>query len=149
MRRPLVKELEWGAIAKGLMRADGVIGPLPGLEFLVQGGELKRTGEDFIEFLRAEHSGFRSEVRSGLTLTVSPEAVVNFTLEGGGVEQTVRINTTNRKRQLPMSLLLGILGPKFRRHCLRCVYPGARQAFEGFLAGGCNLSGSRSNAAEF
>jgi len=41
--------------------------------------------------VRAEHSGFRAEVQSGLTLTVSQEAVVNFTLEVGGVEQTVEV----------------------------------------------------------
>ena len=39
--------------------------------------------------VRAEQPGFRTEVRSGLTLTVSQEAVVNFTLQPGAVEQTV------------------------------------------------------------
>src|SRR5207237_8461206 len=39
--------------------------------------------------VRVELPGFRSEVRSGLTLTVSQEAVVNFTLQPGAVEQTV------------------------------------------------------------
>jgi hypothetical protein len=53
----LVKELEWGAIAEGLMGADSVVGALPGLEFLVQGGELKRTREDFLEFLRMSSLG--------------------------------------------------------------------------------------------
>lgn len=41
--------------------------------------------------VRAEHAGFRSEVRSGLSLTVSQEAVVNFTLEVGAVEQTIAV----------------------------------------------------------
>jgi len=41
--------------------------------------------------IRAEHPGFRAEVRSGLTLTVSQEAVVNFTLELGAIEQTVAV----------------------------------------------------------
>src|SRR3990172_2966696 len=41
--------------------------------------------------VRAEHPGFRSEVRSGLTLTVSQEAVVNFTLDVGAIEQTVAV----------------------------------------------------------
>ncbi|MBI2817463.1 MAG: TonB-dependent receptor [Acidobacteria bacterium] len=41
--------------------------------------------------VRVEHAGFRSEVRSGLTLTVGQEAVVNFTLELGAVEQTVAV----------------------------------------------------------
>ena len=41
--------------------------------------------------VRAEHAGFRSQLRSGLTLTVSQEAVINFTLEVGAVEQTVAV----------------------------------------------------------
>src|SRR5438128_8781123 len=39
--------------------------------------------------VRVELPGFRTELRSGLTLTVSQEAVVNFTLQAGAVEQTV------------------------------------------------------------
>src|SRR5215471_6934648 len=39
--------------------------------------------------VRAELPGFRTEVRSGLTLTVSQEAVVNLTLQAGAAEQTV------------------------------------------------------------
>jgi hypothetical protein len=41
--------------------------------------------------VRSEHPGFQSEVRSGLTLTVGQEAVVNFTLELGAVEQSVSV----------------------------------------------------------
>ena len=41
--------------------------------------------------VRAEHPGFRIEERSGLTLTVSQEAVVNLTLEVGTIEQTVAV----------------------------------------------------------
>src|SRR5258708_5930442 len=41
--------------------------------------------------VRAEHGGFRTDLRSGLTLSVSQEAVVNFTLEVGAVEQTVAV----------------------------------------------------------
>ena len=41
--------------------------------------------------LRAEHAGFQSELRGGLVLAVSDEAVVNFTLQVGGVEQTVSV----------------------------------------------------------
>ena len=41
--------------------------------------------------VRAEHAGFRAEVRGGLTLTVSQEAVVNFTLEVGAIEQAVSV----------------------------------------------------------
>src|SRR5262245_49257946 len=39
--------------------------------------------------VRVELSGVRTEVRSGLTLTVAQEAVENFTLQAGAVEQTV------------------------------------------------------------
>ena len=41
--------------------------------------------------VRAEHPGFQSELRGGLTLTVSQEAVVNMTLQVGAVEQTVAV----------------------------------------------------------
>jgi len=41
--------------------------------------------------VRAERSGFRAGVRSALTLTISDEAAVNFTLEPGGVDQTVTV----------------------------------------------------------
>jgi hypothetical protein len=41
--------------------------------------------------VRAEHSGFQAEVRSGLTLTVSQEAVVNFSLQVGAVTETVSV----------------------------------------------------------
>src|SRR3989304_2367590 len=37
--------------------------------------------------IQVEHAGFQSAVRSGLTLTVGQEAVVNFVLEVGAVEQ--------------------------------------------------------------
>ena len=42
--------------------------------------------------VRAEHAGFRSAARMGLTLSVTQEAVVNFTLEVGAVEQTVEVS---------------------------------------------------------
>src|SRR3990167_4613628 len=41
--------------------------------------------------VRAEHAGFQTAVRSGLTLSVSQEAVVNFALEVGAVTQTVEV----------------------------------------------------------
>ncbi len=41
--------------------------------------------------IRAEKEGFRTEVQSGLTLTVSQEAVVNFTTEVGSTGQTVSV----------------------------------------------------------
>src|SRR5262249_36244008 len=41
--------------------------------------------------VRAEHAGFRAAVQSGITLTISQEAVLNFTLEVGAIEQTVAV----------------------------------------------------------
>ncbi len=41
--------------------------------------------------VRAENAGFKVDVRNGLTLAVSQEAVVNFTLEVGAVSQTVAV----------------------------------------------------------
>ncbi|MBI2818040.1 MAG: carboxypeptidase regulatory-like domain-containing protein [Acidobacteria bacterium] len=41
--------------------------------------------------IRAEESGFQTAIRTGLTLTVSQEAVVNFTLQVGAIEQTVAV----------------------------------------------------------
>ncbi|MSO21361.1 MAG: carboxypeptidase regulatory-like domain-containing protein, partial [Acidobacteria bacterium] len=41
--------------------------------------------------VRVEHSGFQSALQSGLTLTVSLEAVLNFTLQVGRVEETVSV----------------------------------------------------------
>ena len=41
--------------------------------------------------IRAEHAGFRAEVRSGLMLTVAQEAVVNLTMQVGAIEQTVAV----------------------------------------------------------
>ena len=41
--------------------------------------------------VRVELPGFRTEVRSGLTLTVSQEAVVNFTLQPGASPRTVTL----------------------------------------------------------
>ncbi|HLA40035.1 MAG TPA: carboxypeptidase-like regulatory domain-containing protein, partial [Candidatus Glassbacteria bacterium] len=41
--------------------------------------------------IRAEHAGFQTEVRTGLTLTISQEAVVNFSLQVGAVTETVSV----------------------------------------------------------
>ena len=41
--------------------------------------------------VRVEQSGFQTAVRSGLTLAVAQEAVVNFSLEVGAVTQTVAV----------------------------------------------------------
>ena len=41
--------------------------------------------------IRVEQAGFRAEVRSGVTLTVGQEAVLNFALQVGAIEQTVEV----------------------------------------------------------
>lgn len=41
--------------------------------------------------IRVEHPGFRTQVQSGLSLTVGQEAVLNFTMEVGAIEQTVEV----------------------------------------------------------
>ena len=41
--------------------------------------------------IRAEQAGFRTEVRSGMSLAVGQEAVVNFALQVGAIEQTVEV----------------------------------------------------------
>jgi Carboxypeptidase regulatory-like domain/TonB dependent receptor-like, beta-barrel len=41
--------------------------------------------------VRAEQRGFQTDVRRGLTLTVTQEAVVNFTLQVGAVSQSVEV----------------------------------------------------------
>ena len=46
------EELLGSSVAKGLVGADGVVGPLPVLEFLVELGDLERAGGDLIELLR-------------------------------------------------------------------------------------------------
>lgn len=41
--------------------------------------------------IRVEQLGFQTEVRGPITLTVAQEAVLNFSLEVGGVEQTISV----------------------------------------------------------
>ena len=48
---PLGDELMGGEIAQGLVRSDGVVGPLPPLQLLVQGGHLQRERHNLIELL--------------------------------------------------------------------------------------------------
>ncbi len=47
----LGKELGWGEIAEGLVRAGGVVGALPSKELAVEGGDLETAGGDLIELL--------------------------------------------------------------------------------------------------
>jgi hypothetical protein len=48
---PLGDELEGCKVAKGLMRAHGVVGTFPGDKLLVQGGHLQGEAGEFIELL--------------------------------------------------------------------------------------------------
>lgn len=41
--------------------------------------------------VRVEHAGFQTEVRKDITLTVAQEAVLNFSLQVGTIEQTVSV----------------------------------------------------------
>jgi hypothetical protein len=41
--------------------------------------------------IRVEHAGFRTEIRTGLNLTVSQDAVVNFVLEIGMIGQVIEV----------------------------------------------------------
>jgi hypothetical protein len=41
--------------------------------------------------VRVAHSGFQTAIRSGMTLTVAQEAVVNFALQVGAVSETVAV----------------------------------------------------------
>jgi hypothetical protein len=42
--------------------------------------------------IRVEHAGFQQEVRSGLRLNIGQEAVLNFALQIGAVEQTIAVS---------------------------------------------------------
>jgi hypothetical protein len=111
--------------------------------------------------VRAEQSGFQTEVRRGLTLTVTQEAVVNFTLQVGAVSQSVevtaeapQVNTTSgtigaligeqQVQDLPLNgrnyVDLTLLQPGVSRHQLSS--PSATMFGEWFSTNG---AGPRSN----
>jgi len=48
----LGEELLGSSVAEGLVGADGVVGPLPVEQFLVELGDLERAGGDLIKLLR-------------------------------------------------------------------------------------------------
>src|SRR5947199_641414 len=102
MRKQAMSQLPTGTILGAVKDSSGAV--IPGASITAKNVEtgLTRTGvsaEDGSYRLsalqvggyevRVELAGFRTEVRSGLTLTVAQEAVVNFTLQAGAVEQTV------------------------------------------------------------
>jgi len=102
MGKLAMSQLPTGTILSAVKDSSGAV--IPGASITAKNVEtgLTRTGvsaEDGSYRLsalpvggyevRVELAGFRREVRSGLTLTVSQEAVVNFTLQAGAVDQTV------------------------------------------------------------
>ena len=60
--------------------------------------------------IRVEHPGFQSEVRSGLTLTVGQEAVVNITLQVGQVQETVSVSAEASLVNTTSGSLGGLVG---------------------------------------
>ena len=60
--------------------------------------------------VRAENPGFQVAVRSGLVLTVSQEAVVNFALEVGAVSQTVAVTAEAPMVNTTSGSLGGLVG---------------------------------------
>jgi hypothetical protein len=62
--------------------------------------------------ISAEHAGFGTAVRGGLTLSVSQEAVVNFTLEVGTVGQTVTVTAGAPLVDTTSGSLGGLVGPQ-------------------------------------
>src|SRR3989449_9937562 len=102
MGKLAMSQLPTGTILGGVKDSSGAV--IPGASITAKNTEtgFTRTGvsaEDGSYRLsalpvggyevRVELPGFRTEVRSGLTLTVTQEAVVNFALQAGAVEQTV------------------------------------------------------------
>src|SRR5438445_3907833 len=102
MGKLAMSQLPTGTILSAVKDSSGAV--IPGASITAKNVEtgLTRTGvsaEDGSYRLsalpvggyevRVELAGFRRAVRSGLTLTVSQEAVVNFTLQAGAVDQTV------------------------------------------------------------
>src|SRR3989449_5328993 len=102
MGKLAMSQLPTGTILGGVKDSSGAV--IPGASITAKNTEtgFTRTGvsaEDGSYRLsalpvggyevRVELPGFRTEVRSGLTLTVAQEAVVNFTLQAGAVDQTL------------------------------------------------------------
>ena len=60
--------------------------------------------------IRVENPGFESAIRMGLTLTVGQEAVVDFTLQVGAVEQTVAVTAEAPMVNTTSGSLGGLVG---------------------------------------
>ena len=104
------EELLRSSVAKGLVGADGVVGPLPVLEFLVERGDLERAGGDLIEFLRVRTLGaFDRAVELGRAGRQDKElqaALLPSVFEGGGeLTAAVDLHRADREGQ---ALLQGV-----------------------------------------
>src|SRR3984957_10014278 len=62
--------------------------------------------------LTAEKTGFKTEVQSGLTLTVSQQAVANFTIQVGEMSQTVAVTAEAPLVSTTTSSLGGLVDDK-------------------------------------
>src|SRR3990170_2689467 len=104
LNRPAVAQLPTATILGVVKDSSGAV--VPGATLTARGVETGQTrtatsaADGSYRFsalpvgsyeVRAEQSGFQTAVRSGLTLTVGQEAVINFTLEVGAVTQTVEV----------------------------------------------------------
>ena len=72
--------------------------------------------------IRAEHAGFQTDIRGGLTLNVGDEAVVNLTLQVGAVQQTVAVTADAPLVNTTSGELGGLVNEeKAGSHCMICM----------------------------
>jgi len=100
----LSEELLRGSVAQGLMGADGVIGAFPGLQLLIELGDLERAGGDFIELLRVSTVGtLDPPVRFGRARRQDEEAdaalAAGFFKDVGELTSAVDLQGAQGKRQ--------------------------------------------------
>jgi hypothetical protein len=58
----------------------------------------------------AEEAGFRTEVKSGITLTISQHAEVDFVLAVGGVQDTIKVEETALQLAVTTADFSGLVG---------------------------------------
>jgi transposase len=99
---PMGEELLRSSVAEGLMGADGVVGPLPVLEFLVERGDLERAGGDLIKLLRMGALGALDRAvefgRAGRQDKEPQPALLAGVFEGGG-ELTAAVDLHRADRE--------------------------------------------------
>jgi hypothetical protein len=114
--------------------------------------------------IRAEHTGFQSEVKQGLTLNVGEEAVISFTLQIGAVGQTVAVTAEAPIIETNTATVSGLVAENEVRDLplnarnlveLATLFPGvtiAREAGQGVPNGFATklaIVGTRYNASLF